>query len=50
MTLIISQYPIQTSMIMHIFLDHVRSFFLDHVEEEYENLAVYVAEMVRPQL
>ena len=30
---------------MHNF---IRGFFLDHVEKEFENLVVYVAEMVQP--
>jgi len=50
MTLIISQYSIRTNMTMHVFLDHVRCFFFDRVEEESENLAVYVAKMIQPHL
>jgi len=50
MTLIISQYHIQTNMTMHVIFDHVRSFFLYYVEEDSENLTMYVAEMVWPYL
>ena len=50
MTLIISQYPTRTNMIMHVFLDHVRDIFLDHVKEESENLIIFAAEMIWPHL
>jgi len=33
---------------MHVFLDYVRDFFLDHVEEWSETLVMYVAEVVMP--
>ena len=46
MTLIVSYYPIGTNMKMNVFLSHVRSFFLGHVEEESENLVVYAVEMI----
>ena len=34
---------------MHTFLEHAYDFFLDHVEEESENLVVSAAEMVPPR-
>ena len=42
----ITIYPIRTNMTMHVFLDHVRGFFLNHIEEESKNLVVYATEMV----
>ena len=37
-------------MTMHVILDHVYGFFLDHVEEQSENLVVYEAEIVLPHM
>ena len=40
---------IRINTIMHTFLDHAHDFFLDHVEEESQNLVVYATEMVPPR-